>query len=65
MGGVDNKTSRELTHGRYKAKMHGTSFYKGCYEEYLESGAQFRMTYASFKKGWAKKKRRLKRSKKS
>ena len=60
MGGFDNKTSRDFTIGRNKSKYYAQKKYEGCYEEFLESGAQFRMTYTDFKKKWLKKKRKKK-----
>ena len=60
MGGFDNKTSREVTMKRSQSKYYAQKKYEGCYEEYLESGAQFRMTYLEYKKKWLKKKRKKK-----
>lgn len=62
MGGFDNRTSRQITMKRSQAKYYAQKKYEGCHEEYLESGAQFRMTYSEFKKKWLKKKKSVKKS---
>jgi len=60
MGGFDNKTSRDITFGYSQAKYQAQKKYEGCYEEYLESGAQYRMPYFEYKKKWLKAKRKKK-----
>tara|TARA_R100001129_G_scaffold177742_1_gene152848 strand:- start:1383 stop:1634 length:252 start_codon:yes stop_codon:yes gene_type:complete len=58
MGGMDNDTSVGIAKDRRYAAHRARSFYKGCYEEFLnDPSAQYLMTYSEFKRRWGKKKR--------
>jgi len=52
-GHTDNKTSRDINGARYKARLRGPSEKQNhlWHKEFLESGAQFRMSYSAFRKG--------------
>jgi len=52
----DNDTPRELSSAKGKSKFYGWKRNEGLYQEFLKSGAQFRMTYTEYKKKMRKKK---------
>lgn len=58
MGGMDNKTSIGFAKDKRFAAHRDRSFYKGCYEEFLEDpSAQYLMTFLEYKRKWGKAKR--------
>lgn len=52
----DNDISKELSSAKGKSKFYGWKRNEGLYQEFLKSGAQFRMTYTEYKKKMRKKK---------
>jgi hypothetical protein len=68
-GHTDNKTSRELNKAGLKAQLRGPTLKQTAmwHQEFLDSGAQFRMSFLSFKNGKLKnwyKQQDIKRKKK-
>lgn len=50
MGGVDNRTSRELTSAKQRSRAYHSKINEQLYKEYIESGKQFSQTFAEWKR---------------
>jgi hypothetical protein len=52
VGDTDNKTSKDINNARDQSRRSGPSEKQNhlWYQEYRESGAQFRMSYSAFRK---------------
>jgi len=53
IGNTKNKISRDINNAVYQARLRGPSAAERqqWYREFLESGAQYRMSYSAFQKG--------------
>jgi len=61
MGGMDNKTAKQVSNARKNAIRKMSNKYAGCYEDYLaDPQAQFKMPYVKYKKIWLAKRRKEK-----
>lgn len=58
MGGVDNRTSRELTSAKQKSRAYHSKINEQLYKEYIESDKQFSQTFAEWKREKTQKGRR-------
>ena len=50
MGGMDNKTSIGLTKAKQNRRKYHATKNEALYKEYLQSSAQYKMTFVEFKK---------------
>jgi hypothetical protein len=46
----ENKTAKELTNAKYNQKKYFQNSQKGWYEDYMNSRAQYQMTFIEYKK---------------